>query len=279
MPVFAWLIFATVTLSYGKSVQAWPYRYERDYVHKSQSSPFEEDLCYRGSSQSPIDITTDHVTYTTHDPLNLVNFNSTGPVMLENQGHTLAITGFPKWKSQPYIFDGLENSTSPRYYLDNIHLHWSDRSWTGSEHRINGVHFAAEVHYVFVGEPNVQGSKPKHVMAVLLRESSTSGVLWDLERHYQHVMNKDEELLIHNGTTAMTFLPHKLDHFYRYVGSLTTAPCTEGIIWTVLATPAKILIHQLNGLRKIQIENQLGDNVGNSRGTVALNGRPIYFRI
>lgn len=38
------------------------------------------------------------------------------------------------------------------------------------------------------------------------------------------------------------FLPSKTTSFYRYVGSLTTPPCSEVVVWTVFAQ--KLFISQ-----------------------------------
>ena len=35
--------------------------------------------------------------------------------------------------------------------------------------------------------------------------------------------------------------------YYRYIGSLTTPPCTEGIIWSIFRTKIKISARQVNG--------------------------------
>ncbi|GBM27413.1 Receptor-type tyrosine-protein phosphatase gamma [Araneus ventricosus] len=47
-------------------------------------------------------------------------------------------------------------------------------------------------------------------------------------------------------------LPNDIKHYYRYVGSLTTPPCTEGAVWTVLAKPVRIGQHQLKAFRKLR---------------------------
>jgi carbonic anhydrase len=56
---------------------------------------------------------------------------------------------------------------------------------------------------------------------------------------------------------------------YRYPGSLTTPPCTEGIRWMVLAKPIQISEHQLEVLRET-VE-------GNARPAQPLNGRPVIL--
>ncbi|CAF5210759.1 unnamed protein product, partial [Rotaria magnacalcarata] len=40
-----------------------------------------------------------------------------------------------------------------------------------------------------------------------------------------------------------------LQDFWRYEGSLTTPPCTEGIIWTIFTQPIIFIEEQLKLLR------------------------------
>ena len=56
---------------------------------------------------------------------------------------------------------------------------------------------------------------------------------------------------------------------YRYPGSLTTPPCTEGIRWMVLARPVWISEHQLEALEEI-VE-------GNARPVQPSHGRPLVL--
>lgn len=37
----------------------------------------------------------------------------------------------------------------------------------------------------------------------------------------------------------------KLNNYYRYIGSLTSPPCTEGLVWTVFETPIEISAKQV----------------------------------
>jgi hypothetical protein len=57
------------------------------------------------------------------------------------------------------------------------------------------------------------------------------------------------------------FLPISLRH-YQYHGSLTTPPCTETVIWNVLATPLKIS----------------SEHIEQFRGRYAANARPVQPR-
>ncbi len=47
-----------------------------------------------------------------------------------------------------------------------------------------------------------------------------------------------------------TLMGFSLTDFWRYNGSLTTPPCTEGIVWTVFKSPIIFTENQLNSFRK-----------------------------
>ena len=55
---------------------------------------------------------------------------------------------------------------------------------------------------------------------------------------------------------------------YRYMGSLTTPPFTEGVRWIVLAHPITLSKHQIHAFQELFEE-------GNSREVQPLNGRKI----
>jgi carbonic anhydrase len=69
------------------------------------------------------------------------------------------------------------------------------------------------------------------------------------------------------GTVTPTELPKSLS-YYRFSGSLTTPPCTEGVRWLVLKTPVSA--------SKAQIEAfQHAVKHHNKRPLQAMNGRVV----
>uniref|UniRef100_A0A8R7VDW4 Alpha-carbonic anhydrase domain-containing protein n=1 Tax=Triticum urartu TaxID=4572 RepID=A0A8R7VDW4_TRIUA len=63
------------------------------------------------------------------------------------------------------------------------------------------------------------------------------------------------------------------DAYYRYMGSLTTPGCDEGVIWTIIKRVATVSSHQLKLLT-----NDVDDGFEmNARPLQKVNGRDISF--
>ena len=60
--------------------------------------------------------------------------------------------------------------------------------------------------------------------------------------------------LVKENLNAFDIMPDD-KNFYRFNGSLTTPPCSEGVLWLVLKNPVPISENQLNAFRKV-----LGNN-------------------
>mgnify|MGYP002782148319 CR=1 FL=1 len=60
-----------------------------------------------------------------------------------------------------------------------------------------------------------------------------------------------------------------MEKFWRYNGSLTTPPCTEGVTWTVFASPIELYDENIERLRSDLMEY-------NARDPQPLHGRTIY---
>jgi carbonic anhydrase len=56
--------------------------------------------------------------------------------------------------------------------------------------------------------------------------------------------------------------------YYRYEGSLTTPPCTEGVRWLVL--------EEASSLSAVQVAKYLKLIGEDARGPQPLNGRPVF---
>uniref|UniRef100_A0A8C4SBL9 Carbonic anhydrase n=1 Tax=Erpetoichthys calabaricus TaxID=27687 RepID=A0A8C4SBL9_ERPCA len=189
-----------------------------------------------GSRQSPINIMTSQ---TQHDwqlgpmtiwgPLGLV------PATANNNGHSVSVKLAFRYRLRGAGLPG-------RFYLDSFHFHFGKPGLNehGSEHLINGRSFPLEMHLVFYNGKYYRFEYAKRqqnglvVVAVLYKVCvwATLG-LRSLKR-------------IKTPITSFAFiffspfLPHGRQNYYRYKGSLTTPPCTQNVLWTVLEEPAEL---------------------------------------
>ncbi|VDO28773.1 unnamed protein product [Heligmosomoides polygyrus] len=125
----------------------------------------------------------------------------------KNNGHTELVEGFRSWTKEPYITGG---NLKGRYYLKQFHFHWDGNSRFGNEHTLDSLHYPLAAHLV-----HMRSVPPKLKMALLAADSKAS------RRSY----------------SPGGLIPHDTSTFFRYIGSLTTQPCSEGVIWTILMEP------------------------------------------
>jgi carbonic anhydrase len=144
---------------------------------------------------------------------------------LLNNGHTIQYTP----KENHYLQKG-ENS----YKLLQFHFH------SPSENLINGQSYPLEAHFVHKDENN-----QFLVFAVLFKEGKSNSELSKLWTHIPKTPASTQDI----GQVNMKNLLPKSFKYYRFSGSLTVPPCTEGIIWLVAdqhPTVSKEQIDQFN---------------------------------
>ncbi|OLT21583.1 hypothetical protein BJF78_08195 [Pseudonocardia sp. CNS-139] len=143
-----------------------------------------------------------------------------------------------------------------RYELLQFHFH------TPSEHVLDGRRFPVEQHFVHRG-PDAQTL----VLGLFLARGGDGDRLQDavLDELPQECGGEIEV----SGDLAGA-LPDDLSTF-RYAGSLTTDPYTEGVSWLVLKEPVRIARAGAEGIGDLFPE-------GDARETQPLNGRTVYYR-
>ena len=207
--------------------------------HWWEICPPRNFICVAGTRQSPIDIPA-----VPQGDLPKLSFHyQPTPLAAENNGHTIEV----KVAAGSYLRIGQE-----RFDLVQFHFH------TPSEHRLHGEEFPMELHFV---HRNALGELA--VVGVFLREGAANPLIqqiWDAvgaetEAAAQPVEIDPEDLL-----------PADRD-YYRYAGSLTTPPCTEGVRWHVLESPVDLSAAQVDEFRSIFPVN--------ARPLQPLNGRPV----
>ena len=74
-------------------------------------------------------------------------------------------------------------------------------------------------------------------------------------------------------------LPEDTNSFYRYIGSLTTPPCNQIVMWTIFKDPIEISQEQLDIMRKgsyrLEGENDVRYIANNYRSTQTLYEREV----
>ena len=202
----------------------------------------EYALCAVGNRQSPIDIVG-----ATQAEVPPVAFHYR-PMKLEveHNGHTVEVVS----TSENWIEVG-----GARYDLTQFHFH------TPGEHTVEGRPFAMEVHFVHRNEEGTLA-----VVGVLVRRGGEHRVLDALAGH---LPEPGESLAIEEMTITASELLPEASRIFRYEGSLTTPPCSEGVQWFVFETPVEVSAAALAAFEAI-----LGNN---SRPVQPLNGRELLI--
>jgi carbonic anhydrase len=122
--------------------------------------------------------------------------------------------------------------TGRRYELVQFHFH------RPSEERVDGRQYDMVVHLV---HKDPEGRVA--VVAVLLDRGSAQAIVQSVWNNLP--LEKGEE--VHAGTRIdlSQLLPDD-KRYYTYMGSLTTPPCSEGVLWMVMKQPVPISVEQVS---------------------------------
>ncbi|XP_029431637.1 carbonic anhydrase 12 isoform X2 [Rhinatrema bivittatum] len=214
-----------------------------------------------GVFQSPINFHNDVLQYdSTLMPIELVGYDVplTEHFIISNNGHSVRMS----LPASMYI-----RSLPFRYTAAQLHLHWGNRNkpW-GSEHRISGKQFAAELHIVHYNSdkyPDVETAMDKAdglaVLGILIDMGNFNPSFEKIFCQFNNVKFKDQKVQI-PGFNVQELFPAQLDEYYRYEGSLTTPPCFPSVLWTVFRNPVKVSQEQLLALQTALYCSQENDS-------------------
>lgn len=141
------------------------------------------------------------------------------------------------------------------YDLLQFHFH------SKSEHEIAGEIYPMEVHFVHQEHNGTALFVVGRFIKIGTRDNP------DLAPIFSALPKDPATRLTVAHFNVMKLLPRDLKS-YRYSGSLTTPPFTEGVAWNVLAQPIEMSQAQVNTFRALFPE-------GDSREVQKLNGRVI----
>ncbi|CAJ0593590.1 unnamed protein product [Cylicocyclus nassatus] len=233
-------------------------------------------LCINGKRQSPIDLDIGKAIVMRWPPLHFHHYDAPGYITSHKYGQPELAQNFRNGE-RPYITGG---GLMGKYYLQQFHFHWGEDDSSGSEHTVARLHYPVEIHFVHILEgynatTALENPETIAVVAVFLQPATKGQPLTDLEKAFDSTNIRSTQ----SGSVEYIpqgFLPRDTSTFFRYEGSLTTPPCTEGVIWTILAEPSYISEQQLDFLRShISAERQ--ELLHSWREVQPLHNRPIYL--
>ena len=167
-------------------------------------------VCSDGCEQSPIDLTGAEA-----EVLSEIGFDyAPSPISILNNGHSIQVNYAP---GSGIALDGT------RYELAQFHFHHR------SEHTVDGADFPLELHLVHTSADGALA-----VVGVFLAEGGANDALAPV--FGQMPEESGRAVMVAGTVDAAALLPERRTT-WRYPGSLTTPPCSEGVSWLMMTEP------------------------------------------
>lgn len=212
-------LLALSIFSASASASHWSYEGEGAPEHWGELDEAYK-TCQTGMNQSPINIDS-----TANAHLSQLQAHySEGPVSLTNNGHTIQ-AGEKNDTRDSITLDG------KAWTLQQFHFH------SPSENTVHGKKYAMEMHLV---HKNTEGELA--VVAVMFEKGAANA---ELNKLWAVMPGQvDQNITIKPDLNLNALLP-KDKTYWRFSGSLTTPPCSEGVTWIVLQHPLTLSPAQL----------------------------------
>lgn len=211
-------ILASAALVTTIQATEWDYSGDKGPANWAQLSA-EFSMC-NGSNQSPVNLAG-----FVDAELAPISFNyPAGSTDIINNGHTVQVNAKA---GNSIIVDGVS------FELKQFHFH------VPSENHINGKSYPMEAHLVHADKDNHLA-----VVAVMFEAGKPNALL---DKVWQQAPAIGEKATLATDLPATALLPSDRD-YYRFNGSLTTPPCSEGVRWLVLKQPVTASNAQLKQL-------------------------------
>lgn len=213
---------STVQGSGGEGVH-WGYSGKAGPEHWGKLSP-QYSVCDTGRNQSPINLTS----FIEAELESLTLQYSTEAKDILNNGHAVQINFAP---------GSTLNVEGRTYELKQIHFH------SPSENTIDMQSYPMEGHLV-----HADSSGQLAVIGVMYAEGKENPAMAAAWKEMPGAAG-DTKALSGVGT-AVGFLPASLE-YYRFNGSLTTPPCSEGVTWIVLKETVEVSAAQIGKFKEV----------------------------
>ncbi|MBT4486479.1 MAG: carbonic anhydrase family protein [Rhodospirillaceae bacterium] len=176
-------------------------------------------VCSMGFQQSPIDLR-DAIPAS---PGQISVLYKPTTLRVVNNGHTIQCNTDP---GSTMMLDG------EKFRLLQFHFHHP------SEHAMDGRRFDMECHFVHVNDAGMLA-----VLGVFIEPGGENNVLAPVWQHMPKTKGEKKVPSVHINPAQLLPADRR---YYRYLGSLTTPPCSEKVIWSVFSQPVQASTAQVS---------------------------------
>lgn len=221
----------------------WSYEGASGPSHWGDLSP-EYTTCKQGKNQSPINISR---AVDARLPAIDFEYAMLVPENIVNTGHTIQVN---------IRSGGSIELDDKDFTLKQFHFH------TPSENKIDGVSYPLEIHFIHTSEDNELA-----IVSILYQPGPMDNLaLIPLINNLP--MNKGDSNRLSAKDTQLFERDKDVKNYFRYTGSLTTPPCTEGVRWIVMQSRPGLSQRQLHAFQRALKQP-------NNRPIQPLNGRIV----
>ncbi|XP_024061846.2 carbonic anhydrase 3-like [Terrapene carolina triunguis] len=208
----------------------------------------------KGENQSPIEINIKDVHYEPSLLPWFVGYDPVGARAIVNNGRTCKV-----------VFDDtfdrsvLRSGPLPGIYrLRQLHFHWGSSNDHGSEHIVDGMKYAGELHLIhwYSKYSNYAEALRNYdgvaILGIFLQVGKTpKPEMKRILEEINGIKTKGKEAPFSNFDPSILF-PKSWD-YWTYHGSLTEPPCDECVTWILLREPIIVSPDQMAKLRSLSI--------------------------
>uniref|UniRef100_A0A671SXY4 protein-tyrosine-phosphatase n=1 Tax=Sinocyclocheilus anshuiensis TaxID=1608454 RepID=A0A671SXY4_9TELE len=206
-------------------------------------------------NQSPINIADqDTKVSMEYQELTLDGFDaeSSNKTSMKNTGKTVAIL-----LKDDYFVRGA--GLPGRFKAEKVEFHWGQNNGSdGSEHSINGRRFPVEMQIFMYNSDDfdslntaIRERRVIAAMAVFFQVGMKDNPAVDPIIHgLRGVVHHEKETFL-EPFVIRDLLPSSIGSYYRYIGSLTTPPCSKVVEWIIFSRPVFLSYKQLEAFYSI----------------------------
>jgi len=225
--IVAFGVLAFASTAYSQDSVEWSYEEPTGPANWGSLSPAFR-TCGEGSRQSPIDLRD----AARRRAARIRTAYTPSALIQEHNGETVEVRS--DLAQTLYVGD-------KPYALVQFHFH------SPAEHSVAGARRPLEIHFVHQAPDGERA-----VLGALVRVGRANAEFGLLADSFPRIAGQETRV---NVPVDLRRLLPASRRAYRYAGSLTTPPCTEGIRWMVLAKPLRISERQLEALRAVVERN------------------------